>query len=46
MNVPYTLEQAMSSNNILFMERSSAQVIAASIAAGDNRSAWRALVRR
>jgi phosphate-selective porin OprO/OprP len=40
MNVPYTLEQAMSSNNILFMERSSAQVIAASIAAGDNRSAF------
>jgi len=38
MNLPYTLEQAMSSNNILFMERASAQVIATSIAAGDNRS--------
>ncbi|MFL6416930.1 MAG: OprO/OprP family phosphate-selective porin [Bryobacteraceae bacterium] len=38
MNLPYTLDQAMSSNDILFMERSSAQVIAADIAAGDNRS--------
>ena len=40
MNLPYTLDQAMSSNDILFMERSSAQVIATSIAAGDNRSAF------
>ena len=39
MNVPYTLDQTMSSNDILFMERSSAQVIATSIAAGDSRSA-------
>jgi phosphate-selective porin OprO and OprP len=40
MNLPYTLEQAMSSNDILFMERASAQVIATSIAAGDNRSTF------
>jgi phosphate-selective porin OprO/OprP len=39
MDVPYTLEEATSSNDIMFMERSSAQTIAASIAAGDNRSA-------
>lgn len=38
MDVPYTLDEATSSNDILFMERSSAQVIAASIAAGDFRS--------
>ncbi|MFL6818341.1 MAG: OprO/OprP family phosphate-selective porin [Bradyrhizobium sp.] len=40
MNLPYTLDQAMSSNDILFMERASAQVIATSIAAGDNRSTF------
>lgn len=39
MDVPYTLDEAMSSNDILFMERASSQVIAANIAAGDNRSA-------
>ena len=39
MDLPYTLDEAMGSNNILFMERPSAQVIAASIAAGDFRSA-------
>ena len=39
MDVPYTLSEAMSSNDILFMERASSQVIAANIAAGDNRSA-------
>jgi len=39
MDVPYTLDEAMSSNDILFMERPSAQVIAVSIAAGDSRSA-------
>ncbi len=38
MNLPYTLDQATSSNDILFMERSSAQVIATRIAAGDARS--------
>jgi len=40
MDVPYTLDEAMSSNDILFMERSSSQVIAANIAAGDFRSAF------
>ncbi|MGY3076872.1 phosphate-selective porin OprO/OprP [Bradyrhizobium sp. LM6.10] len=39
MDVPYTLDEATSSNDILFMERSSAQVIAVNIAAGDFRSA-------
>ena len=39
MDVPYTLDEAMSSNDILFMERPSAQVIAVNIAAGDSRSA-------
>lgn len=40
MGVPYTLDEAMGSNNILFMERSSAQVVAVDIAAGDSRSAF------
>jgi phosphate-selective porin OprO/OprP len=39
MDVPYTLDEATSSNDILFMERSSANVIATNIAAGDFRSA-------
>src|ERR1700722_8128572 len=38
MDLPYTMDEAMSSNDILFMERSSAQVIAVNIAAGDIRS--------
>ena len=38
-DVPYTLDEATSSNDILFMERASSQVIAANIAAGDFRSA-------
>ena len=38
-DVPYTLDEATSSNDILFMERSSSQVIAANIAASDFRSA-------
>jgi phosphate-selective porin OprO/OprP len=38
MDVPYTLEEATSSNDIMFMERASPQVIATSIAAGDFRS--------
>jgi phosphate-selective porin OprO/OprP len=38
MDLPYTIDEAMSSNDILFMERSSAQVIAVNIAAGDIRS--------
>ena len=37
---PYTLDEATSSNDILFMERASSQVIAANIAAGDPRSAF------
>lgn len=37
--VPYTLEQSMSSNNTLFMERASSQTIAAAVNAGDSRSA-------
>jgi phosphate-selective porin OprO/OprP len=38
-NVPYTLDQGTSSNDILFMERSSASNVATNIAAGDFRSA-------
>jgi phosphate-selective porin OprO/OprP len=34
----YTLEEATSSNDIMFMERASSQVIASNIAAGDFRS--------
>lgn len=40
MDVPYTLDEATSSNDILFMERSSAQVIAVNMAAGDFRSTF------
>jgi phosphate-selective porin OprO/OprP len=40
MDIPYTLDEAMSSNDILFMERSSAQVIATNIAANDARSTF------
>lgn len=40
MDTPYTLGEATSSNDMLFMERASSQVIATSIAAGDNRSAF------
>jgi phosphate-selective porin OprO and OprP len=39
MVVPYTLDQSTSSNDTMFMERASSQVIAANIAAGDFRSA-------
>ena len=38
-DLPWTLDNAMSSNDILFMERASSNVIATSIAAGDFRSA-------
>jgi phosphate-selective porin OprO/OprP len=38
MDVPYTLAESTSSNDYLFMERSSANVIATNIAAGDFRS--------
>src|SRR5205814_1769508 len=37
-DMPHTLDQAMSSNDIVFMERASAQLIATSFATGDFRS--------
>lgn len=40
MDVPYTLEEATSSNDIMFMELPSSQVIASNIAAGNFRSAF------
>lgn len=39
-DLPYTLDEATTSNDILFMERSSASNIATNIAAGDFRSAF------
>ncbi len=39
MNVNYTLDQSTSSNNIMFMERSTASVLATDIAANDYRAA-------
>ena len=39
MDVPWTLEEAMSSNDLMFLERSTAQVIATSFGGGDFRSA-------
>lgn len=39
MDVPYTLDEATSSNDIVFMERASSGLIAQNIAAGDFRSA-------
>jgi len=39
-DVPYTLDEATSSNNIMFMERAASQVLATNLAAGDNRSAF------
>lgn len=38
-DTPYTLAEATSSNDILFLERSSSQVVATEFGAGDNRSA-------
>ena len=38
MDLPYTLDEATSSNDIVFMERASAGVVATNIAAGDFRS--------
>jgi phosphate-selective porin OprO and OprP len=38
--VPYTLDEATSSNDITFMERASSAVIATKIASGNNRSAF------
>ena len=40
MDLPYTLDEATSSNDILFLERASSGVIATNIAAGDFRSAF------
>src|ERR1700722_14486480 len=40
MDIPYTLDEATSSNDIMFMERSSSQVIAVNLAAGDSRSGF------
>jgi phosphate-selective porin OprO/OprP len=40
MKIPYTLGEATSSNDILFLERASSQSIAAAIAAGNGRSAF------
>jgi phosphate-selective porin OprO/OprP len=40
MDVPYTLDEATSSNDIMFMERASSQVVATGIAAGDSRSGF------
>jgi phosphate-selective porin OprO/OprP len=39
MDVPWTLEEATSSNDIMFLERSSAQVVATAFGGGDFRSA-------
>lgn len=39
MDLPYTLDESTSSNNIVFMERASSGLIAQNIAAGDFRSA-------
>jgi phosphate-selective porin OprO/OprP len=39
MDLPYTLDEATSSNDTLFMERASSGIIATNIAAGDFRSA-------
>jgi phosphate-selective porin OprO/OprP len=40
MDLPFTLGNAMSSNDIVFMERASSQVIASTMAADDFRSAF------
>jgi phosphate-selective porin OprO/OprP len=40
MDAPYTLDEATSSNDIMFMERSSSAIIATNIAAGDFRSVF------
>ena len=40
MDLPYTLDEATSSNDILFLERASSGTIATNIAAGDFRSAF------
>ena len=40
MDVPYTMDEATSSNDVLFMERASSNITATNIAAGDFRSAF------
>src|SRR6185312_15873897 len=40
MDVPWTLQEATSSNDIVFMERSSAQVVATAFGGGDFRAAY------
>jgi phosphate-selective porin OprO/OprP len=40
MDVPWTLDEATSSNDIMFLERASSGVVATNIAAGDARSAF------
>ncbi|WP_035984193.1 OprO/OprP family phosphate-selective porin [Bradyrhizobium sp. STM 3843] len=40
MDLPWTLDESTSSNDILFMERASAGIVATNIAAGDFRSAF------
>ena len=40
LDLPYTLDEATSSNDILFLERASASIIAINIAASDFRSAF------
>ena len=40
MDLPYTLDEATSSNDILFMERASAGIVSTNIAAGDFRTAF------
>lgn len=39
-DTPFTLDEATSSNDIMFLERASSEVLAANIAAGDFRSAF------
>ena len=40
MDVPWTMDEATSSNDIMFMERSSSQVVATAFGGGDSRSAF------
>jgi phosphate-selective porin OprO/OprP len=40
LNVPYTLDQATSSNDITFLERASSVIVATNIASGNGRSAF------
>jgi phosphate-selective porin OprO/OprP len=40
MDTPYSLDEPTGSGDLMFLERSSAQVVAANIAAGDNRATF------